>query len=100
VFHFVLKPLKTGIHLNFAAVAATQCPLLLLDAFTTVVVKGPVPPKDSALRAAVDKIRAVRFAGPEVVFDTSGAVFDKFMIESANDYKSFLDEIQSMVDKK
>ncbi len=88
-----------GIHLNFAAVAATQCPLLLLDAFTTVIVKGAVPPKESALRAAVDKIRASRFAGPEVVFDTSGALFEKFMIESTHDYKAFMDEIHAMEKK-
>lgn len=64
-----------------------------------MVVKGPIPPKESALRAAVDKIRASRFAGPQVVFDTSGAVFDGFLIESAHDYKAFLDEIQ-LLEKK
>ena len=63
--------------------------------------QGPAPPKESGLRAAVDKLRAARIAGPEVVFDSSGALFDKFMIESdaSYDYKTFLDEV-SMLDKK
>ncbi len=84
------------VHLNHAAIAATQCPLLLLDAYNVVVVKGnPAPAKDSAIRAAVEKLRAARIAGPDVVFDTSGAYFDKFLLEE-NGFKSFQDEIAAM----
>jgi hypothetical protein len=87
------KMQSKGIHLNHAAIAATQCPLLLLDAFSMVVVKGnPAPPKESALRAAVEKLWAARVAGPEVVFDTSGVYFERFLLEE-NGFKAFQDEL-------
>jgi hypothetical protein len=60
---------------------------------------GSVPPKESGLRLAIDKIRSLRFAGPDVVFDTTGNVFDKYLIESTLDFKAFTDEMHAMEKK-
>jgi hypothetical protein len=79
------------IHLNHAACAATQCPFFVLDTYKQIIVKGnPPPAKDSALRQDVEKIRSVRISG-DVVFDTSGVEFEKYIIEEQG-FKTFLDE--------
>ena len=88
-----------GIHLSHAACAATQCSLFVLDNYRQIIVKGAAPGKDSALRNEVDKIRKLRVTG-DVVYDTTGAQFDKQLIEDGQGYRDFVDEQAVLLEKK
>ena len=88
-----------GIHLSHAACAATQCSLFVLDNYRQIIVKGAAPGKDSALRNEVDKIRKLRVTG-DVVYDTTGAQFDKQLIEDEQRYRDFVDEQAVLLEKK
>lgn len=85
-----------GVHLSHAACAATQCPFFVMDTFTHVIVRGnPAPPKESALRNEVEKIRKLRVTG-DVIVDTTGEVFEKHLLEESG-FKDFLDEQSAML---
>lgn len=72
-----------GIHLNLASATSTNCAWLVLDAYSVFIVRGSgaLPPKETQLRASIDKVRAQRFFNCDVVFDETGEVFQRFLVD-------------------
>lgn len=91
-----------SIHLNLASSVATQCPILLLDTNSKIIVKSEKPvPKDSSLKNTIDKLRDLRIVGCDVVYDTTGSILESYLIEE-HGYKEFLNElnVKKLQDKK
>lgn len=83
-----------GVHLNRLACSTTQCHLFVLDALNVVIIRADVaPPRDSAMRQSVEKLRSLRLIGPEVVHDATGQLMDAYLIEEQG-LKAFLDEFE------